>query len=265
MRKLTLAIALLVLAAPAAQAQHPIFIVNGVRLDKCEDALTTTAANPLPLAELDPNAIENIEVIKGAAAAKLYGPEGANGVITVTLKKGATVSPTLCSASRKQRPKCIMDTVTLRKGATVSPTLCSTPKQQPICIMDGQEVAPDVCGMSSPAKPAVDPIARYLYAPELVMAHQDAIGLTGVQRTAIQAIVKEVQLKVVDVQLRLATSGEKLTRLLSATTVDEAAVLQQIDQMLASEREVKRAQISLLVRVKNQLTTAQQGMLDKVR
>ncbi len=253
MKTLTLTIALLACLAPAAKAQRvvadtiirtfkqPIFIVNGVRLDKCENALTTTGANPLPLAELDPNAIENVEVIKGAAAAKLYGPDGANGVITVTLRKGATVSPTLCNAPKKQQADC------------------------PVYIVDGREVAPATCDPAAPPKPAADPIARYLYAPEVVMAHQEAIGLTDRQRTAIQGIVKDLQSKVVDVQLRLASSSEKLTRLLSATIVDEAAVLQQIDQVLASEREVKRAQLSLLVRVKNQLTPAQQGMLDKAR
>ena len=252
MKTLTLTIVLLSCLAPAAKAQrvvadtiirmfkHPIFIVNGVRLDKCENALTTTGGSPLPLAELDPNTIENVEVIKGAAAAKLYGPDGANGVITVTLRKGATVSPTLCNAPKKQAD-------------------C------PVYIVDGREVAPATCDPAAPSKPALDPIARYLYAPEVVMAHQEALALTDRQRTAIQGIVKDMQSKVVDVQLRLASSSEKLTRLLSATIVDETAVLQQIDQVLASEREVKRAQLSLLVRVKNQLTAAQQGMLDKVR
>ena len=241
MKPVMLVIAMLVGVAQVARAQHPIFIVNGVRLDKCEDAQTTTAANPIPLAEISPDAIENIEVIKGAAAAKLYGPDGVNGVITVTLKKGATVSPTLCDAPKKPQAPC------------------------PVFVVNGQETAPAPCESSSSSKHAVDPIARYLYAPELVMAHQDAISLTDRQRTAIQDIVKEMQSKVVDVQLRLASSSEKLTRLLSARTVDEAAVLQQVDQVLASEREVKRAQLSLLVRVKNQLNAAQQAMLDRAR
>ena len=250
MKKLTLAIGLLVFAARAAEAQHPIFIINGVRLDKCENGKTTAGADRLPLAELDANAVENVEVIKGAEAIRLYGADATNGVITVTMKKGALVSPTLCSTPKNPPPPC------------------------PVYIVDGKEVGRAACDAPAPAFrgdtiavrfPAVDPVVRYLYAPEVVMAHQEAIGLTDRQRTAIQGIVKDMQSKVVDVQLRLASSSEKLTRLLSATIVDEGAVLQQIDQVLASEREVKRAQLSLLVRVKNQLTAAQQGMLDKVR
>jgi len=39
--------------------------------------------------DLDPNNIENIEVLKGLAAATLYGSQGRNGVILITTKAGA--------------------------------------------------------------------------------------------------------------------------------------------------------------------------------
>jgi TonB-linked SusC/RagA family outer membrane protein len=42
--------------------------------------------------DLDPNNIENIEVLKGLAAATLYGTQGKNGVILVTTKAGAATS-----------------------------------------------------------------------------------------------------------------------------------------------------------------------------
>jgi len=238
MRTPALVFALLACVASAARAQHPMYIINGVRIDKCEGALNTTGGDRLPLADIDPNAIENIEVVKGAMAARIYGADAVNGVISITMKKGAVVSP----------------------------TLCGTPKiEAPVCIVDGSTVPPERCGMAPAARPAQDPIARYLYAPELVIAHQEAIGLTDRQRAAIQDAVKDVQSKVLDAQLKLASGGEKLSKLLAASVVDEASVLQQIDQVLASEREVKRAQMTLLVRIKNQLTAAQQGMLDKMR
>lgn len=40
------------------------------------------------LADINPNDIENISVLKGPEAAALYGSEGANGVILITTKKG---------------------------------------------------------------------------------------------------------------------------------------------------------------------------------
>ena len=39
----------------------------------------------------------------------------------------------------------------------------------------------------------------------------------------------------------------------------------QLDKVLASEREIKRAQISLLVRIKNNLTEEQQHRLQAMR
>ena len=40
--------------------------------------------------DLDPNNIESVNVLKGLAAATLYGSEGRNGVILITTKSGTT-------------------------------------------------------------------------------------------------------------------------------------------------------------------------------
>jgi Spy/CpxP family protein refolding chaperone len=47
--------------------------------------------------------------------------------------------------------------------------------------------------------------------------------------------------------------------------VDEAGALAQVDKVLGMEREVKRAQISLLIEIKNLLTPAQQQKLFDLR
>lgn len=46
-------------------------------------------SNATILANLDPNTIESINVLKGANGAALYGADGANGVLIVTTKKGS--------------------------------------------------------------------------------------------------------------------------------------------------------------------------------
>lgn len=61
------------LAGPGGGGQ-PLLIVDGVR--QPQEALKRLA----------PEAIQSIEVIKGAAASKAYGPDGANGVIVVITK-----------------------------------------------------------------------------------------------------------------------------------------------------------------------------------
>jgi len=66
-------------------------------------------------------------------------------------------------------------------------------------------------------------------------------------------------------QWKLSAEGEKMGRLLQGTQVDEAQVLEEVDRILALEREIKRGQISLMVRIKNTLTAAQQSKLREIR
>ena len=52
---------------------------------------------------------------------------------------------------------------------------------------------------------------------------------------------------------------------LASPAVAVAAALAQVDKVLDREREIKRAQISLLIRIKNQLSVAQQNKLIELR
>jgi Spy/CpxP family protein refolding chaperone len=57
----------------------------------------------------------------------------------------------------------------------------------------------------------------------------------------------------------------KLAQLLRASRIDESAAIAQADKVLGMEREVKKAQLSLLIRIKNLLTPAQQDKLTELR
>ena len=135
--------------------------------------------------------------------------------------------------------------------------------QDPICVIDGQRVPPDQCGLHA-ASPE-DPLARYLFPPELVMAHQQAIELTERQRATVRDAIKEAQGKFVDLQFQMSAEVEKLQRLLQGSTVQETSVLQQVDRVLGLERELKHAQLTLLIRIKNALTEEQQASLTRLR
>ena len=113
--------------------------------------------------------------------------------------------------------------------------------------------------------PSPDPIGRLLFPPELVMQHQEEIGLSDAQRAAIQKELVAAQAKFTDMQWRMTGDMEKLARLLAAGPVDETKALEQLDRVLSAEREVKRTQIGLLVRIKNVLTPAQQAKLMQLR
>lgn len=120
-------------------------------------------------------------------------------------------------------------------------------------------------GAGTQPPPGEDPLARFLFPPELVMAHQQEIGLTDRQRSAIQDAMKEAQGTFIDRQFQMSGEVEKLQRLVQAPTVDEAKMLEQLDRVLGVEKEIKHAQLTLMIRIKNQLTEQQQAALSKFR
>ena len=117
----------------------------------------------------------------------------------------------------------------------------------------------------TPGQPGEDPLARYLYPPEFVFDHQQAIGLNDAIRQKIQDAVVEAQKKFMGLQFAMSKETETLKGLLQPGNVNEDAVLKQTDQMLGIEREVKRIQLSLMIKIKNALTAEQQAALAKIR
>jgi len=98
-----------------------------------------------------------------------------------------------------------------------------------------------------------------------VMQYHQEIALSDSQAKAIKEAIGKAQGKFLDMQWDSQSETEKLVQLLKAKPVDETAVLAQLDRVLALEREIKKTQISLLVRIKNVLTDAQQAKLMELR
>jgi Spy/CpxP family protein refolding chaperone len=114
-------------------------------------------------------------------------------------------------------------------------------------------------------QPGTDPVSELLFPPELVMARQNAIGLSDAQKSYLRAEVAKAQTRFSELQWQLQDAIEGLAGLLKQPKADEAQVAAQLDKVLASEREIKHAQISLLVRIKNNLTEEQQHRLQALR
>ena len=110
-----------------------------------------------------------------------------------------------------------------------------------------------------------DPIARYLVPPEMIMAHSQELNLQDKQRAAIKAEVQKAQSKFIDAQWDMKEESEKMVRLLQQAPADEARILEQADKVMALEREIKKTQLALLIRIKNVLTAEQLAKLDAIR
>ena len=66
---------------------QPLFVVDGMPIDNY-DGENGNMDYGNGAADINPDDIENIEVLKGANASALYGSRAANGVILITTKKG---------------------------------------------------------------------------------------------------------------------------------------------------------------------------------
>ncbi|MBN1184061.1 MAG: SusC/RagA family TonB-linked outer membrane protein [Bacteroidales bacterium] len=104
----------------------PLYVVDGIPYSNNEVTtgdvsarLTNAGAYGSGLSTLDPNSIESMQVLKGAAAAALYGSRAANGVILITTKAG----------TKRTRPSQKKFEVTLSSSFTVE-QIASLPDYQ---------------------------------------------------------------------------------------------------------------------------------------
>jgi TonB-dependent SusC/RagA subfamily outer membrane receptor len=94
----------------AAMSNTPLVFVDGVRMrgDAYPSIGTGSRTAASPLNDINPNDIDRVEIIKGAAATTLYGTEAASGVVQIFTKRGAAGRPavevqTTVARSRLQR------------------------------------------------------------------------------------------------------------------------------------------------------------------
>jgi TonB-dependent starch-binding outer membrane protein SusC len=72
----------------------PLYIIDGVIVDNSSNQLIDLGGyDQNRLVDIDPNDIDHIEVVKGAAAAALYGSRANNGVIQIFTKHGTEGKP----------------------------------------------------------------------------------------------------------------------------------------------------------------------------
>ena len=80
-----------------AKTIRPLFVVDGVIFDNSssvvgnsafDGSMRSASTTSNRLMDINPEDIESMSVLKGPAAAALYGSRAANGVILITTKKG---------------------------------------------------------------------------------------------------------------------------------------------------------------------------------
>jgi hypothetical protein len=97
------------------------------------------------------------------------------------------------------------------------------------------------------------------------MQNQSRLQITEAQRTLITGEISRLQAAAVQMQWRVADETQKLVQHLQQSTISEEQALAQIDRLIVLEAGVKRAQLAMLIRIRNALTPAQRDMLRDAR
>ncbi|WP_439881785.1 SusC/RagA family TonB-linked outer membrane protein [Pontibacter sp. MBLB2868] len=74
-------------SASVTASNQPLYVVDGIPITSDNQAIANNEPTN-PLADIDPNDIESIDILKDASSASIYGSRASNGVVIITTKKG---------------------------------------------------------------------------------------------------------------------------------------------------------------------------------
>jgi Spy/CpxP family protein refolding chaperone len=142
-----------------------------------------------------------------------------------------------------------------------SPAPPAPPQQPPQSPYQQPPQPPNQPAPPPAPPPPPDPIGRNLFPPEVVMQHRQAIGLSDEQKNAIRQELMKASTHFNELQWQMQDEMETLDNLTKGSTVNEAQALAELDKILNLERDVKRTQLTIAIRIKNKLTAEQQTQL----
>ena len=73
-------------ASSVSASNQPLYVIDGIPVTTQNLSSSEAATNPM--ADINPNDIESIQVLKDASAAAIYGARASNGVVLITTKSG---------------------------------------------------------------------------------------------------------------------------------------------------------------------------------
>jgi Spy/CpxP family protein refolding chaperone len=195
----------------------------------------------------------------------------AYGVYRITLDSNRVRGQTVTLMARAIGYKPQQKEITIRGNLNVDFTLegDSTRVSEVVVLYEPKRLAYTVQKGDTARNPALSvssaTFSQHLFAPELIMQNQSRLRITEPQREVILQEITKVQTAATQAQWRVSDEAEKLNDLLSREGASEADILAQAERMMNWEEAVKRAQLSMLIRIRNVLTSEQRTMLRELR
>jgi Spy/CpxP family protein refolding chaperone len=133
-----------------------------------------------------------------------------------------------------------------------------------VCAL-GLLLRAETAGAQTAPKQEGDPFATVLFPPELIMQHARAIRLSDDQRVTITRQIEQLQSRVVRMQWQLTEQVQALRETLARPRVDQDRAIDQLNRVLDTEKDIKKAHLEMLIRIKNVLRPEQQNELARLR
>ena len=116
----------------ARRFSNPLWVVDGVPLNSFTSPVTGTNM----LADLNPDMIESIQVLKDASSAAIYGSRAANGVIVVTTKQGRKNQDAKFSVNVSHSWSMLPELPTITVGKAERDFRLAALKNRPVAYLD---------------------------------------------------------------------------------------------------------------------------------
>ena len=115
------------------------------------------------------------------------------------------------------------------------------------------------------AGPKEDVFKGKLFAPNVILENQAELDLSKQQFTEIRRAVVDVQANVAEHEWDVAEAYQNIMAELDRSPIDEEQVLEHVAAALRAENEVKKLQVTMLIRLRNLLTDEQIEYLESLR
>ena len=106
---------------------------------------------------------------------------------------------------------------------------------------------------------------QHFVSPEFIMRHQDELGLTDDQKAYMKAQIQEAEAQFAGLQWDLQGAVDTMNTMMEQDSIDEKAVLAELDKVLDVENKIKRTRLTLMIRLKNKLTAEQLTTLKAIQ
>lgn len=120
-------------ASSISLSNNPIIFIDGVRFNEGNVNLGLNGQLTDRLNDLNPDDIENIEVVKGPAAATLYGADASAGVIQIITKKGRAGSNSFQQTVRAEYGQADLNWTPPSNFGNCTAALVATTSTNPLC------------------------------------------------------------------------------------------------------------------------------------